>query len=204
MKPVVLILCLTVCVSLGCKRPTESLSTSESNNFTPNSQTADNTTTPTPAEISKTTEDSRLQRYFERYCDYTGGMGIGFVASHTYDFNFRQHLKKTDDEELKRLFVLQHLYRDVDSSLRDYEEGRIRIGKTEYGVLCTTPEKVHWELVKLFSDVIGIEFIRGDFPENDAWCRSQHVLKRRGKDHSTSRTFPKMARSGKVRTCLGR
>ena len=31
------------------------------------------------------TEDARLQNYFELYCDYTGNMGIGFVASHTYD-----------------------------------------------------------------------------------------------------------------------
>jgi hypothetical protein len=52
--------------------------------------------------------------------------------------------------------------------------------------------------VKLFSAAIGIEFIRGDFPENDAWCRSEDVLKRRGKEHSTSRTFPKTVGNGNV------
>lgn|GEM_PF-2867120 len=32
--------------------------------------------------------DAKLDGYFERYCDYTGGLGIGFVASQTYDFEF--------------------------------------------------------------------------------------------------------------------
>jgi len=57
--------------------------------------------------------DPKLDSYFQRYCDYTGGMGIGFVASHTYDFEFRQRLKTTQDTELRRLFVLQHLYREL-------------------------------------------------------------------------------------------
>src|SRR5262252_3026349 len=64
----------------------------------------------------------RLDSYFEDYCDYTGGMGIGFVASHTYDYRFRQHLKETHDPELKRLFVLQHLHRDVEFALGDFEK----------------------------------------------------------------------------------
>jgi hypothetical protein len=77
-------------------------------------------------------QKSKLDKYFEQYCDYTGGLGIGFVASHTYDYKFRQHLKETKDTELKRLFVLQHLYRDVDFDMRVYERGEIRVGKAEY------------------------------------------------------------------------
>jgi len=82
--------------------------------------------------VDATTEDEQLQKYFERYCSYTGSLGIGFVASHTYDYKFRQHLKLTNDKELKRLFVLWHLYRDVDFAMRDYKKGQIRIGKAEY------------------------------------------------------------------------
>ena len=72
---------------------------------------------------------SRLDLYFERYCDNTAGLGIGFDPSHTYDSRFRQHLKKTPDPELKRLFVLQHLYRDVEFDLNDFKAGIIRTGK---------------------------------------------------------------------------
>src|SRR5664279_5596616 len=65
----------------------------------------------------------RLDSYFEDYCDYTGNLGIGFVAWHTYDYRFRQHLKTTQDPELKRLYVLQNLHRDVEISLRDFQAG---------------------------------------------------------------------------------
>src|SRR5688572_24750628 len=71
----------------------------------------------------------RLDSYFEQYCDYTGGLGIGFVATHTYDYRFRQRLKETHDPELKRLFVLQHLNRDVEWALDDFEKGIARTGK---------------------------------------------------------------------------
>lgn len=81
----------------------------------------------------------RLNSYFEQYCDYTGGMGIGFDASQTYDFRFRQHLKATQDPELKRLFVLQHLHRDVEFALRDFEQGILRTGKSSTRPL-TPPE----------------------------------------------------------------
>lgn len=72
----------------------------------------------------------RLDSYFEQYCDYTGSLGIGFVAWHTYDYRFRQHLKETHDPELKRLFVLQHLNQDVEWALGDFEKGIVRTGKT--------------------------------------------------------------------------
>lgn len=77
-------------------------------------------------------QESKLDKYFERYCDYTGGLGIGFNASHTYDYKFRQLLKETKDAELKRLFVLQHLYRELDRAMGDYQRGEIRVGKVEY------------------------------------------------------------------------
>lgn len=76
-----------------------------------------------------TVRDVKLDGYFARYCDYTGGMGIGFVASHTYDFKFRQHLKTTQDYELRRLFVLQNLYAEVESAISDFEQGIVMTGK---------------------------------------------------------------------------
>jgi hypothetical protein len=72
----------------------------------------------------------RLDSYFEDYCDYTGSLGIGFVAWHTFDYRFRQHLKATQDPELKRLFVLQNLHRDVEISLREFGAGIVVTGKT--------------------------------------------------------------------------
>lgn len=82
------------------------------------------------ASHQATVHDAKLDGYFERYCDYTGSLGIGFVASHTYDFEFRQRLKTTRDTELRRLFVLQHLYRELDLDISDYERGIVRTGKT--------------------------------------------------------------------------
>lgn len=72
---------------------------------------------------------SRLDLYFERYCDYSGSLGIGFDPSQTYDYRFRQWLKMTSDPELKRLFVLQHLHREVECALADYQRGVLTTGK---------------------------------------------------------------------------
>jgi hypothetical protein len=72
----------------------------------------------------------RLNSYFETYCDYTGGLGIGFDPSHTYDYRFRQHLKTVHDPELKRLFVLQNLHRNVEFALNDFERGIMQTGKS--------------------------------------------------------------------------
>jgi hypothetical protein len=85
---------------------------------------------PPSSQAAAVTLPPRLDSYFESYCDYTGGLGIGFDASHTYDYRFRQHLKTTHDPELKRLFVLQHLQRDVEFALDDFEKGIVRTGKT--------------------------------------------------------------------------
>src|SRR5688572_25007249 len=74
----------------------------------------------------------RLNSYFEEYCDYTGGLGIGFVPSHTYDYRFRESLKRTQDPEFKRLYVLQRLFGDVEIALRDFGSGVVRTGKNSY------------------------------------------------------------------------
>lgn len=74
----------------------------------------------------------RLNSYFERYCDYTGSLGIGFVPSHTYDYRFRQHLKTTKDPELQRLYVLKNLHEEVERSLDDLKAGIMRTGKNTF------------------------------------------------------------------------
>ncbi len=79
---------------------------------------------------TSTVRDTKLDSYFDRYCDYTGCLGIGFAASDTYDFEFRQRLKTTQDAELKRLFVLQHLYRETDFAISDFERGIVMTGKS--------------------------------------------------------------------------
>ena len=83
-----------------------------------------------PSSRPAATLPPRLDSYFESYCDYTGGLGIGFVPSHTYDYRFRQRLKTAQDPELKRLFVLQHLHRDVEFALDDFKRGIVRTGKS--------------------------------------------------------------------------
>jgi hypothetical protein len=76
--------------------------------------------------------DSKLDAYFQRYCGYTGNMGIGFIARDTYDYQFRQRLASTQDPELKRLFVLFHLYDDVDQAISALEESTVRVGKDQW------------------------------------------------------------------------
>ena len=81
-------------------------------------------------------------------------MGIGVVASHTYDYRFRQHLKSTNDPELKRLFVLWHLYRELDSAMRYYQEGRISFGKGQYRKMTADEKAVaKKELLEILDDL---------------------------------------------------
>lgn len=86
-------------------------------------------------EVSK-----KLDKYFERFCDYTGGMGIGFVSTHTYEFAFRQQLKNSQDPILKRAFVLKNLFIEIGFDIDEYQKGVKRVGKTEYEPL-TAEEK---------------------------------------------------------------
>jgi hypothetical protein len=86
----------------------------------------------------------RLDEYFRQYCDYTGSLGIGFCADHTYDYRFRQYLKKTEDPEVKRLYVLHHLHQSLDWAIRDFEKGIVMTGKTSSRPL--TPEE--WKETK--------------------------------------------------------
>ena len=97
-----------------------------------------------PRESISAALPPRLDVYFQQYCDYTGSLGIGFCADHTYDYRFRQYLKKTEDPELKRLYVLYHLHQSLDWAIRDYEKGIVMTGKTSSRPL--TPDE--WKETK--------------------------------------------------------
>ncbi len=81
----------------------------------------------------------RLDSYFEQYCDETGNMGIGFAGWDTYLYRFHQQLKTTQDPELKRLFVLANLHREVELALDDFEKGIVMTGQSSSRPL-TLPE----------------------------------------------------------------
>lgn len=81
-----------------------------------------------------------IDEYVEKYCDQTGNLGIGFVASHSYEHRFRQILKKTDDVELKRLYVLKHFCDGLERDIHDFEVGVVDLGKGEERAM-TSEEK---------------------------------------------------------------
>jgi hypothetical protein len=70
---------------------------------------------------------SSLDDYFQAECRTPGNLGIGFLASHTYLYTFQQRLGTTKDRELERLYVLYHLYGDVEEVIQDLENGKIRV-----------------------------------------------------------------------------
>ena len=133
MKPLTLTTSLTLGILLGCIRSSDTQPISSSKDTVAGSPIDDvDPNSLTSNVLPETQGVSKLQEYFERYCDDDDSLGIGFVAWHTYDHKFRQHLKNTNDEELKRLFVLRHLYQHVDFALSDFEDDRIQISKNMY------------------------------------------------------------------------
>ncbi len=68
--------------------------------------------------------------------------------------NFDNISKRRKMSSLKRLFVLQHLYSDMDIAIRNYADGRIRIGKYEYRQM-TPVEKTaaKLEILKMLNDL---------------------------------------------------
>ena len=65
--------------------------------------------------------------------NHTGNFGIGFVASHTYGYEFQQRLKQTQDRELKRLYVPSQLYGDAEFAVNNFRRGEIYSGKDVLG-----------------------------------------------------------------------
>jgi len=71
-------------------------------------------------------------KYLRRFADYTGGMGIGFVPEHTYDYEFRQAVLKSKDEVVQKAFILQKLPFLISSILADLKKNQKMIEKAQY------------------------------------------------------------------------
>ena len=78
-------------------------------------------------------------KYLREFAGYTGGMGIGFVPEHTYDYRFRQAVLKSKDEVVQKAFILQKLPFHISSILADLKNNQKMIGKAQYREL--TPEE---------------------------------------------------------------
>ena len=166
MKPLTLATSMTLGMLLGCSRSSETQPISSSKDIATSSPIDDVVSSSLTSNVLPETQDvSKLQEYFERYCDDDESLGIGFVAWHTYDHKFRQHLKNTNDEELKRLFVLRHLYQHVDFALSDFEENKIQIGKNMSRKMTDDEKKERREEILGMLDDIE-EFDPGD-PERE-------------------------------------
>jgi hypothetical protein len=81
---------------------------------------------------------STMDQYFQGDCAQAGNLGIGLVASHTYLYKFQERLATTKDRELKRLYVLYHLYNDLDHDIFDLEQDRVLIGMAEWRKMTPT------------------------------------------------------------------
>ena len=92
-------------------------------------------------------------KYLDQFANYTGGMGIGFVPEHTYNYGFRQAVLKSKDEELQRAFILQNLPFRISSILNDLKNNQKMIGKTQYRDL-TPDERV--KLVQSFEECMSL------------------------------------------------
>jgi len=92
-------------------------------------------------------------KYLKQFANYTGGMGIGFVPEHTYDYGFRQAVLKSKDEELQRAFILQKLPFQISSILNDLKKNQKMIGKAQYRDL--TPDE-RAKLVQSFEECMSL------------------------------------------------
>lgn len=78
-------------------------------------------------------------KYLQQFANDTGGMGIRFVPEHTYDYEFRQAVAKSKDEEVQRAFILQKLPFRIASLLDDLKKNQKMTGKDQYRDL--TPDE---------------------------------------------------------------
>ena len=99
----------------------------------------------------------RLDTYFAEFCDLTANLGIGFVASHTFDYDFRQRLKTTQDLELKRLYVLHHLYQQTEGDLRAYEDWEVQTGRTTRRMTTDERKAARDTLIRKLSDLSSFD-----------------------------------------------
>jgi hypothetical protein len=96
------------------------------------------------AELSETET-----KYLKLFANYTGGMGIGFVDSHTFDYQFRQSILKSKDEKVQKSYILYELPRHLEFILHDLEKNQKMVGKGIYEKLTKDERKA---LLKRFEE----------------------------------------------------
>lgn len=112
------------------------------------------------ASLTKEAQEIVNIRFMD-LCDYTGGMGIDFYAPHTLEYEYRQQLKTTDDAKLKRLFVLWHLFQNLDSTIEMFERGIKYEGKGKERVTSMLEhEETRKELLLKLTEIDKIDLNR--------------------------------------------
>ena len=86
------------------------------------------------------------------------------LRTHTIS-NLDSSLKKTTDPDLKRLFVLQHLYGEMDIAVSDYKEGVVVAGKGMKRNM--TPEEKEATRKKLIEKIKDLELFDPKDPERE-------------------------------------
>ena len=87
------------------------------------------------------------QYFLEVFANRTDGLGIGFDEQQTFDYQLRQKILKSDDENIQRAFILTKLPRYLDWILIDLEKGQRMIGKGIYKKLSKSDQDA---LIKKF------------------------------------------------------
>ena len=82
------------------------------------------------------------KKYLDRFANYTGNMGIGFVPEHTFDYDFRQAILRSKDESVQKAFILHALPSELEGILDTLKSGRKMIGKGQYRNLTNEDRKL--------------------------------------------------------------
>ena len=93
------------------------------------------------------------KKYLTEFANYTGGMGIGFVPEHTYDYNFRQTILNSKDESIQKAFILYKLPYRISWILNDLKKNHKMIGKQIYRDLTPKEKK---DLIDQYHECIGL------------------------------------------------
>lgn len=72
----------------------------------------------------------RFDHYLQGYADALDNWDTGGSARDTYHYRIRQEIKKSNDPELKRVYVMYEMHVSLNESIRCFEKGIIMTGQT--------------------------------------------------------------------------
>ena len=81
----------------------------------------------------------RFDHYLQGYADALDNRDIGGSPRDTYHYRIRQQIKKSDDPELKRVYVMYEMHMSLNQSIRHFEEGIVMTGQDSSR--CMTPDE---------------------------------------------------------------